>query len=195
MEWKIKWHFCGHTNSLDKCYAIVQSFKSKTSMTKWEFKQRNPKLFVTRAKKKIYEQTIRSCEKHHKLNVLVEQQETYWSNKEISDFLSVIPFCYTGGQSNLKHGVTLQDLLQPIKNGLDLLQAQDPGLRLHQRLLIFLKYNSGGRYESLLHSDCDVSINLIKTNHIYFCQFTIIQYIFCFCLQPAEKKLKSPCPS
>jgi len=28
-------------------------------------------------KKKIYEQRIISCEKHHKLNVLVEQQETY----------------------------------------------------------------------------------------------------------------------
>lgn len=100
-------------------------------------------------------------------NVL-EQQETYWSNKEVSDFLSVFPFCYTGCQSNLKHGVTLQDLLQPIKNGLDLLQAQDPGLRLHQRLLIFLKYNSGGMYESLLHSNCDVSVHLIKKkSHLF----------------------------
>lgn len=36
-------------------------------MTKWEVKQWNLKLFVTRAKKKIYEQRIRSGEKHHKL--------------------------------------------------------------------------------------------------------------------------------
>lgn len=151
--------FYGRTNPLDQCYAIVQHLNRKQV---WQNESSSREilnfLLPEQKKKSMNKQTIRSCEKHHKLNVLVEQQETYWSNKEISDFLSVIPLCYTGGQSNLKHGVTLQDLLQPIKNGLDLLQAQDPGLRLHQRLLIFLKYNSGGRYESLLHSDCDVSI-------------------------------------
>ncbi len=114
----------------------------KTSMKKWETNQWNLKVFVTKAKKESSMNNKTKTVKHHKLNVLVEQQETYWSNKKVSDFLSIIPFCYTGGQSNLKHGVTLQDLLQPIKNRLDLLQAQDPGLRLHQRLLIFLKYKS-----------------------------------------------------
>lgn len=103
-----KGYICGHTNQLDQCYATVQCFKSKTSVKKWEANQWSlTSLYNQSKKRKFNEQKNRSCKTHHKLNVLVEQQETYWSNKKVSDFLSIIPFCYTGGQSNLKHGVTL----------------------------------------------------------------------------------------
>lgn len=130
---------------LNQCYATMECFKSKTNVKKWGKAIKSSTLCNQNKKENSMNKKTEAV-KHHKLNVLVQQQETYWSNKKVSDFLSIVPFCYTGGQSNLKHGVTLQDLLQPIKNRLDLLQAQDPGLRLHQRLLIFLKHNSG-RYE------------------------------------------------
>lgn len=59
-------------------------------------------------------------------------------DKQVSDLLAVIPLGYAGSQSDLEHGVALVDLLHAVKDLTHLLVAEDPVLRLQQRLLVLL---------------------------------------------------------
>lgn len=69
-------------------------------------------------------------EQHHLNTHLMENPETYRGYKQIPNSLHLIPFCHTGGQGNLEHGMALQDLFHPVEYGLDLSSTQNSWLCL-----------------------------------------------------------------
>lgn len=63
---------------------------------------------------------------------------SYRGHENVAYRFHCIPLRHAAGQCNLEHGVTLQDLFDPIKHHLELPVTQEPGLHLRQRLLILL---------------------------------------------------------
>lgn len=79
-------------------------------------------------------------------SVIFKHFHTYWSNKEVTNLFTRVPFGHPRCQGNLEHGVALHDLPQTEKNGTDFPDTEDPRLCLHQRSLVFLKDHGKWRH-------------------------------------------------
>lgn len=90
---------------------------------------------------------------------------SYRGHENVADRFHRIPLRHAAGQCDLEHGVTLQDLFDPIKHHLELPVTQEPGLHLRQRLLILLNQK---QVWIVSHPRWQENYSHFRTNHVTF---------------------------